>query len=690
MAFPDRGYTNLLAHLQRSPTSLPLQTIQVSCSHYLAHVQPSPTPLSASIISSPLFRTFSHPKLVALTTTYRHAVHHKLKVLEDEGTSIFDRSKKARLSDWIGDVLKGLEGGAAMLRLVCSGGLLLGLEDVKSTVDVRIRGKVEDEVVVELAEVLDAYSYGSVSDGWEKEFQPGIGSEPVDPASLALVVSSQFLLLVASEKLNALPLPTLIGLLTSTIASCFQSGSFLADLKVSTIQDTGKLSIPRTSDLSQTIQALTSSSYFTSIAPLSKLGSRCISLVATSRPRQSWTVMQQTLKTLDSVSEKVEQAWVGSALAGVSGDDDILPESREVSTHIWVLHKTLLFSTLMLSQSALTSLVFVRKPPSPPSFMALSILKTLSHLSFVISQFGGITASGEGSFRELKKTVYMALDVISVDRDGSERFVKELCSQFERAHITVNAAGFERPYQAKKSFALACIEQLIPVISEDCMENQVLPLCLPHLSDPSNRETYESAHSVVLAMFSANTQAKKGTTGEAPGRGKDKEVLKSLAERIAPFYAKNLIENSRVGRLTTDQLRLASATLALSASTSSAESVCFYLSKLLDAIGSAAVQEQRHRLLLALTSTLSALPLTILPRILDELRDAIIKAYPDDNSEEREELAEALFTEILERVGDREKEFAKEWWYANRLMLSGGRHGTDDKDAGSKGTSARL
>lgn len=173
----DRGYINLLSHLNRITTTLSLPTIQASIAHYLAHIQPSPTPLAATVISSPLFRTFSHPKLESLSTAFRHAVHLKVKLLKIEQGSLLSRSLKARVGEWVQGVMKGLQGGQELLRLACFTGLLLGLNDWEedlSTKETRMRRRVEEELVISLAEVMELYPHKSAL-GWEREFNSGSG-----------------------------------------------------------------------------------------------------------------------------------------------------------------------------------------------------------------------------------------------------------------------------------------------------------------------------------------------------------------------------------------------------------------------------------------------------------------------------------------------------------------------------------
>ena len=56
-----------------------------------------------------------------------------------------------------------------------------------------------------------------------------------------------------------------------------------------------------------------------------------------------------------------------------------------------------------------------------------------------------------------------------------------------------------------------------------------------HLWDPSHRETYESAHSVMLAIFASHAQkASKRSASPEPGA--------AFAEKAVPMYAQCLVE----------------------------------------------------------------------------------------------------------------------------------------------------
>ena len=128
-----------------------------------------------------------------------------------------------------------------------------------------------------------------------------------------------------------------------------------------------------------------------------------------------------------------------------------VPDSIHFTKSIWTTLKTFLFSNIMIAEAVLSASVFIRPRPHnnnnnnklTPSSLALQVLQTLSHLSFVISQFGGVTTNTKG-FEHLKKTFYLALDILAHgdgdgDGDGSkkaETYVQQIC-------ITLNSQRTE-------------------------------------------------------------------------------------------------------------------------------------------------------------------------------------------------------------------------------------------------------
>jgi hypothetical protein len=102
--------------------------------------------------------------------------------------------------------------------------------------------------------------------------------------------------------------------------------------------------------------------------------------------------------------------------------------------------------------------------------------------------------------------------------------------------------------------------------------------------------------------------------------------------------------------------------------------------------GTAATESHLHRLHLTLIATVPSLPLPLMLPVLDKIRGCIILPHAEQigassnegGPERKAELVDALFREILERVGDLEKETAMGWWYANLEELRGAVRGGGD------------
>ena len=178
----------LLSHLLNEKSSTPLPAVQAALSHHLSNLQPIPTPLAAAAVSSPFYlsRPHTHDKLQSLAAAFRNAVHLKLQVVEKAAesqstlASVFSRDSQSAIAQWIVNIVMGLQGGQAIMRLACLTGLLLGIVDIEKTKDDkelfnagRGRNMVENELVIAVAEVVDAYSAKPKSD-WEREFRPSV------------------------------------------------------------------------------------------------------------------------------------------------------------------------------------------------------------------------------------------------------------------------------------------------------------------------------------------------------------------------------------------------------------------------------------------------------------------------------------------------------------------------------------
>lgn len=245
------------------------------------------------------------------------------------------------------------------------------------------------------------------------------------------------------------------------------------------------------------------------------------------------------------------------------------PDTHAITTSLWAILKTFLFTTVRLVDCVLKTLLFVSPPPITLSTAASlshprttfdltrTALRTLSYLSFIFPRFGGVSSTASSALPELLRTFYTGLDVLSSDAEESQHFVREICAQTSTLGRVEEINARKGVLLAKQAFALASVEQLVPVLGDCTIRTDVYPLCEPyvvsrfarfllsemyrHLNDPTHRETYESAHSVMLAIFSAHAKAQKaGVTPTIPNASIGTKQL-SFAEQIIPAYARCLV-----------------------------------------------------------------------------------------------------------------------------------------------------
>lgn len=136
------------------------------------------------------------------------------------------------------------------------------------------------------------------------------------------------------------------------------------------------------------------------------------------------------------------------------------PETKALAVNVWTILKTLLFMCIRLLQQVLNVVLFVSPPPSPsislsaphgssspwppsPFEMTHTALKTLSHLSFILPRFGGVSSTTSSALPELLKAFYTALDVLSTSPDQSRLLVRTLEQELHltRQKGTVNILG---------------------------------------------------------------------------------------------------------------------------------------------------------------------------------------------------------------------------------------------------------
>ncbi|KAG8714327.1 hypothetical protein FRC11_008890 [Ceratobasidium sp. 423] len=259
----------------------------------------------------------------------------------------------------------------------------------------------------------------------------------------------------------------------------------------------------------------------------------------------------------------------------------------------------------------------------------------------------------------MKRAFFGALDVLAFNYDDKDTTGDQSCIKLvvdlsgELANLGRSLDPGHPIWQGRVVYFLVCMEHVIGQLPEQVIVDVALPIVQRHLSDMHNREVYEAAHSVMLAIFAAHENQ--------PPLVSDRLKLQRT-HFLVPAYIDILLHNSEEDRLSTDQLRLAFQALVRSASFHGPELSWFCVEQLVGTLKQLIAQgpekqDQILRLQLALISAISAVSTSKLLPMLGIVYDQIIA-----NNASRGTLAEAVYHEIVERLGDREKDIALRWW----------------------------
>ncbi|KAF8682891.1 hypothetical protein RHS04_02189 [Rhizoctonia solani] len=596
--------------------------------------------LNSNALWGPIPRSTSFEKAQRSAIGIRQAVHQavvtKFKTLQDDPslTSILPPLGRKRVSlaltEWLDLAISGSHRRTeskdfALPRLAFLSGLVLGLKDLEkqdATLSRHIISRSHAELVVSVAECLDLYA-PSESDPmptWDSDLALRIrGAE----AHLDIVVDlcAAVLPLISNDQLTALDL-SVVG-----------AGTGQAELGTLGIQG--------------------------SVAKL--IGHLCVCISQSNfwQPRL-YPILNSLVNGFGQASLNLEASWSRCLLGQVKEDVEIAPETQRVTALVWHMLKTILFTTVLISQSVLDTIIYYSDVVSREGkLLARGILMALCRLSFVSTKFGALTAEG-GGFSEMKRAFFGALDVLAFNYDDKDTTGDRSCVELV-ANLSIELSSMESSLpvdhpivQGRIVYFLVCAEHVITQLPEQTIVDIILPMVQRHLSDAHNREVYEAAHSVMLAIFAAHESQNPS--------GPDHFKLRRVHTLVPAYIDILLRQNSEEDRLSTDQLRLAFQALVRSASFHEPELGWFCIEQIVGAIKQLTgkgpeKQDQILRLQLALVSSVPSIsPSKLLP-ILDIVYDQI-----RSSSASRSTLSEAAYHEIVERLGDREKDIALRWW----------------------------
>ncbi|MCO5584960.1 hypothetical protein L7F22_038892 [Adiantum nelumboides] len=410
--------------------------------------------------------------------------------------------------------------------------------------------RAEEEWCTTLAESLRRMTENEASkakedseeDEWEREFRrvslhAGIEqarkADPRnDPQTILLFLAAQVSPYVSARRLSLLNPGDVIKVLSDTMLDLFEGCGIFQSLREDIYQDAqGLLGLSASSGTALRAQLLNDHPLFKVFGPLSRLLSLAFSNITRSlNPAQVQEVLlglspetfSAPLSRMYAIAFAWETRWLGSRLAGAE-EREILRSSRPQTKLLWGVFKTLLFSYTMIFDALMEAIVDVCPTPTetrpisvnasentevgnkwlattesniPPVYLQIvrTILLTYSKLSWVISTFG------TGGFDAYRRVFYEALEVLSRDGRASVALTIRLIPS-PLDILQTNAAR-----RAKATFFLDVVEQLMIQLPDDMIEDVILPACRPYLDDRTYQEAFESAHSVVLSIYSSGKE----------------------------------------------------------------------------------------------------------------------------------------------------------------------------------------
>ncbi|SPO24405.1 uncharacterized protein UTRI_03673 [Ustilago trichophora] len=442
-----------------------------------------------------------------------------------------------------------------------------------------------------------------------------------DVRDVPLYMAAQLAPFVPDRKIHALDPVQLTSATSDAILSLFEGpdrSSFLSSLaqdvhtKACGDEDVTQIFLNTDGSTAQVLRSVTESTLFPLLGPLSKLASRALAKAVTSlTPEQLSSMLLGTsdaalepqhgeaeffplLVRMSRLSSRLEASWLSSPLAGAS-EEQIVESSRQLTKQLWTVFKTLLFSYTMVFDSMLDALVDMCPSPTltiPPTVVSETealvdssvqdtnrkwprastsnlpapyliivqlVLATYSNLYWITSTFGS------DGFDVYRKVFYSALDVIGRDGEACIQLLELIAPvAVDAVDSSTSADGLETNTAKRSSttYFLNVAEQVIGVLPDAVVEQLILPICRPYLENTRFSDTFESAHSVVLALYSNN---------------------KRCILNLAPFYVELLIA-SYPKRLTAIQFEYAMSTVVSAISDRSDSVAWWVITKLADEI----------------------------------------------------------------------------------------------------------
>ncbi|KAF9192621.1 hypothetical protein BGZ51_005211 [Haplosporangium sp. Z 767] len=270
-----------------------------------------------------------------------------------------------------------------------------------------------------------------------------------------------------------------------------------------------------------------------------------------------WRQIEAVLQKMHSFAINIHVDWSRCELSQADsfverkdGQDGLDPETAKSMGMLFQMFKTVLFAYTMIFGSVVEKSTSEPVPAGLTAQLDYMILDSYAYLFFTTYKLG---PGGFQTYEDLITSILTRMIVVeeqqqliqgSKDRNTTENnhtlLNKTLRMMMPRAEL-----GFHDPVMESRTlFFMNLLERVMIAIDEPFLENQILPMVYPYLLKNDQRDLFESAHSVVMAVFLTK---------------------KRIAKNVAPFYS-NLLLQHFPDQITIDQLRAAFTTMIRSLS----------------------------------------------------------------------------------------------------------------------------
>lgn len=282
-------------------------------------------------------------------------------------------------------------------------------------------------------------------------------------------------------------------------AEGFQSGYFLSKIDNDVVKHDGKLAWPSKSNSLLELQQRLARPLFTSMSSVARLAGSAL------RESRDLRTIHTFLDRLADFAHTLTAQWKRNRLSQISQIDEAVmidAQSRRTTIPVvWQLLKLSLFTTTLILQELATRLIQDAVLASPPIATALvsKILHILRGLYFITARLG------PQAFTSYNFVSSTAIDVLAAHPTEAEKFLQSIAPDqvgiIPTAHLS----------RTTDLFFLNTAETLVPALSANITTNLLIPAAAPYLTppqplDPNLRASFESAHSLMLAII-ANTKA---------------------------------------------------------------------------------------------------------------------------------------------------------------------------------------